>query len=79
MSSEYSDTELRCRGEYRGVVWRKEMKPEISAAVFAAKPQQVGKPIVTAKGVILILVDEVVKPQLDNRLQHQIGADLFSE
>jgi len=55
------------------------MKPEISAAVFGAKPQQVLKPIVTAKGVHLILVEEVVKSQLDNTLRHQIGADLFSE
>jgi hypothetical protein len=37
------------------------------------------KPIVTAKGVHLILVEEVVKPQLNNTLRHQIGADLFSE
>jgi len=73
------DTELRRRGGYRGIVRRKEMKPEISAAVFAAKPPQVLKPIVTAKGVHLILVEEVVKSQLDNTLRHQIGADLFSE
>jgi len=73
------DTELRRRGGYRGIVRRKEMKPEISAAVFGANPQQVLKPIVTAKGVHLILVEEVVKPQLDNTLRHQIGSDLFSE
>jgi hypothetical protein len=73
------DTELRRRGGYRGIVRRKEMKPEISAAVFGAKPQQVLKPIVTSKGVHLILVEEVVKPQLDNTLRHQIGSDLFCE
>ena len=73
------DTELRRRGGYRGIVRRKEMKPEISAAVFGAKPQQVLKPIVTAKGVHLILVEEVAKPQLDNTLRHQIASDLFSE
>ncbi len=73
------DTELRRRGGYRGIVRRTEMKPEISAAVFGAKSQQVLKPIVTAKGVHLIWVEEVVKPQLDNTLRHQIGADLFSE
>lgn len=73
------DTELRRRGGYRGIVRRKEMKPEISAAVFGAKSQQVLKPIVTAKGVHLIWVEEVVKPQLDNTLRHQIGSDLFAE
>ncbi|MBD2002728.1 MULTISPECIES: peptidylprolyl isomerase [Cyanophyceae] len=71
------DTELRRRGGYRGVVRRNEMKPEISAAVFAAKPPQVLKPIVGAKGVYLIWVDEVIKPQLDEKLRYQIISDLF--
>src|SRR4028119_1292773 len=72
------DTELRRRGGYRGIVRRNEMKPEVSAAVFAAKPPQVLKPIVTAKGVHLILVEEVVKPQLDAKIGYQIISDLFS-
>jgi parvulin-like peptidyl-prolyl isomerase len=71
------DTELRRRGGYRGVVRRKEMKPEISAAVFGAKSQQVLKPIVGAKGVYLIWVEEVIKPQLDDKLRYQIISDLF--
>ena len=53
------------------------MKPEISAAVFAAKPPQVLKPIVGAKGVYLVLVEEVLKPQLDQKLSYQIISDLF--
>jgi len=72
------DTELRRRGGYRGVVRRGDMKAEISAAVFAAKPPQVLKPIVGAKGVHLILVEEVVKPQLDEKLRYQILSDLFT-
>jgi parvulin-like peptidyl-prolyl isomerase len=71
------DTELRRRGGYRGIVRRNEMKPEISAAVFAAKSQQVLKPIVGAKGVHLILVEEVIKPQLNEKLRYQILSDLF--
>jgi len=71
------DTELRRRGGYRGIVRRKEMKPEISAAVFGAKPPQVLKPIVGAKGVHLIWVEEVIKPQLDDKLRYQIIGDLF--
>jgi len=71
------DTELRRCGGYRGVVRRTEMKPEISAAVFAAKPPQILKPIVGAKGVYLIWVEEVVKPQLDEKLRYQIISDLF--
>ncbi|NES81799.1 MAG: peptidylprolyl isomerase [Moorea sp. SIO2B7] len=71
------DTELRRKGGYRGLVKRQEMKPEISAAVFAAKPPQVIKPIVTAKGVHLILVEEIIQPQLDEKLRYQILGELF--
>lgn len=71
------DTELRRRGGYRGIVRRKEMKPEISAAVFGAKAPQVLKPIVGAKGVYLIWVEEVIQPQLDDKLRYQIISDLF--
>jgi parvulin-like peptidyl-prolyl isomerase len=71
------DTELRRCGGYRGVVRRAEMKPEISAAVFAAKPPQILKPIVGAKGVYLICVEEVIQPQLDEKWRYQIISDLF--
>ncbi len=67
---------LRCGG-YRGIVRRTQLKPEISAAVFAAKPRQLLKPIVTSKGVHLILVEEVIQPQLDEKLHSQILSDLF--
>jgi len=73
------DTELRRKGGYRGIVRRKELKPEISAAVFAAKPPQVLKPIVTSSGVNLILVEEIIQPELDNNLRSQIMFDLFYE
>jgi parvulin-like peptidyl-prolyl isomerase len=72
------DTELRRKGGYRGMVQRKELKPEISAAVFAAKPPQVLKPIVTSKGVHLILLEELVQSKLDNKLRYQIMSDLFA-
>jgi hypothetical protein len=73
------DKELRRSGGYRGIVRRKELKPEISAAIFAAKPPQLLQPIVTAKGVHLILVEEIIQPQLDDKLRSQILSDLFSE
>lgn len=73
------DVELRRKGGYLGIVRRKDLKPEISAAVFSAKPPQILKPIVTAKGVHLILVEEIIQPQLDDKLQHRILAYLFSE
>jgi len=73
------DTELRRKGGYRGIVRRKELKPEISAAVFAAKPPQVLKPIVTSSGVNLILVEEIIQPELDDKLSSQIMFNLFDE
>jgi parvulin-like peptidyl-prolyl isomerase len=72
------DTELRRKGGYRGIVHRQELKAEISAAVFAATPPQVLKPIVTSKGVHLILVEEIIEPEFDNKLRYQILSDLFA-
>ncbi|MEH2237039.1 peptidylprolyl isomerase [Nostoc sp.] len=73
------DTELRRKGGYRGIVYRQDLKPEISAAVFAAKPPQLLKPIVSSKGVHLILVEEIIQLELDNALYQKIASDLFSE
>nr|WP_233222479.1 MULTISPECIES: peptidylprolyl isomerase [Chroococcidiopsis] len=72
------DKELRRAGGYRGMLRRSELKPEISAAVFAATPPQMLKPIVTSKGTHLILVEEIVHPQLDDTLRLKILADLFT-
>lgn len=71
------DVELRRKGGYLGIVRRQDLKPEISAAVFSAKPPQVIKPIVTAKGVHLILVEEIIQAELDNNLRYKILSDLF--
>ncbi|MEH2323619.1 MAG: peptidylprolyl isomerase [Nostoc sp.] len=72
------DKELSRKGGYRGIVKRKELKPEISTNVFAATPPQVLKPIVASKGVHLILVEEIIKPQLEPMLRYQILEDLFT-
>ena len=73
------DIELRRKCGYRGKVSRKDLKPEISATIFAAKPPQLLKPIVTSKGVHLVLVEEMIQPQLDEKLRQIISANLFSE
>jgi len=73
------DTELRRKGGYQGIVSRKELKPDISPAVFAAKPPHVLKPIVTSKGVHLIFLEEIIQPELNNKLRYQILSDLFAE
>jgi parvulin-like peptidyl-prolyl isomerase len=73
------DIELRRQGGYRGLVRRQDLNPEISAAVFAANPPQLLKPIITSKGVHLILVEEIIQSQLDNKVRYQILVDLFNE
>ncbi|MGA7938151.1 MAG: peptidylprolyl isomerase [Kovacikia sp.] len=72
------EPELRRCGGYRGRVSRSDLKPEISAAVFAATPPQLLKPIITPKGAHLIQVEEIIQPQLDEPLRVKILADLFS-
>ena len=71
------EPELRRRGGYVGFVGRKQLRPEISAAVFAAKPPQLIKPVVTAVGIHLIQVEELIQPQLDDELRQRILMDLF--
>lgn len=79
VASQYiQDTELRRSGGYRGILRRTQLRPEISAAVFASTPPQILKPIVTPKGVHMILVEEIIQPQLDDMLRYKILSDLFS-
>jgi parvulin-like peptidyl-prolyl isomerase len=73
------DKELRRKGGYRGILSRKDLKSEISSAVFAATPPEVLKPIVNSKGVHLILAGEIIQPELDDQLRYQIGSELFGE
>jgi parvulin-like peptidyl-prolyl isomerase len=73
------DQELRRSGGYRGPILRTDLKPEISAAVFAATPPQLLKPLITAKGFLLVLVEELIQPELNESLRNQILSDLFME
>lgn len=73
------DTELRRKGGYRGILHRADLRAEISAAVFAASPPQILKPILTSKGVHLILVEELIEPRLSEMLRLKILSDLFSQ
>ncbi|TRV43692.1 MAG: peptidylprolyl isomerase [Microcystis panniformis Mp_MB_F_20051200_S9] len=71
------DKELKRKGGYLGSIKKTDMKPEISAKVFASNPPQLLKPIVTAKGVHLIKVEEIIQPELTESLRYQILADLL--
>ena len=72
------DLSLRRAGGYLGKVLRKDLKPEISAAVFSATPPEILKPIKTSKGTHLILVEEIIQPKLDDEIRADIISDLFS-
>ena len=72
------EPEIRRAGGYMGIRTRSEMRPEIAAAVFAAKPPQLLKPIMTPKGVHLIWVEEIIQPQLDEQLRVKILGDLLA-
>jgi parvulin-like peptidyl-prolyl isomerase len=73
------NTELRRVGGYLGKRNRNQLDPAISAAVFAATPPQVLKPILTSRGFHLIFVEELIEPILDEELQREIMANLFDE
>ena len=73
-----SDKDLRRKVGYKGLLYRKDLKPTISAAIFAATPPQILKPIITSEGVHLIRVEEIIQPQLDEALCQQIMTDLFN-
>ena len=72
------DKELKRKGGYLGIVKRKEMKPEVSAKVFAANPSELLKPIITSKGVHLIRVEEIIQKEYDLKLRYEILSDLFT-
>jgi parvulin-like peptidyl-prolyl isomerase len=77
--SHIQDMELKRTAGYKGLVLRKDMRPEISASIFSATPPQTLHPIPTSQGVHLILVQEFVRPQLDDAQRAKILSDFFAE
>ncbi|MEH2126767.1 peptidylprolyl isomerase [Nostoc sp.] len=72
------EPEIRRAGGYRGIQRRQDFRPEIAAAVFAATPPQILKPIITPKGVHIILVEEIIEAKLNEQLRVKILGDLFA-
>jgi parvulin-like peptidyl-prolyl isomerase len=70
--------ELRRAGGYQGIRQRKDFRPEIAAAIFVAKPPQILKPIMRSKGVHIIMVEEIINPELNEQIRVQILGELFS-
>ncbi len=73
------DIELRRKGGYLGRVKRQDLKPEISAAVFATNPPQLLKPIMTSQGFHLILVEALINHEINSDISYQIIYKLFCE
>ena len=73
------EPELRRIYGYQGLQHRKDFRAAIAAAVFAATPPQILKPITTLKGVYLIWVEEIMHPTLDDKLREKIITELFSD
>jgi parvulin-like peptidyl-prolyl isomerase len=73
------DIDLRRKCGYRGLLKRTDLRPEISAAVFSARPPQLLKPLLTPQGTHLLLVDEIIQPSLDPTLKQIIILELFSD
>ncbi|NEO50758.1 MAG: peptidylprolyl isomerase, partial [Moorea sp. SIO4A3] len=73
------DQELRRTLGYSGILQRQHILPQVSAAVFAATPPQLLKPIFTAGLMRLIYVEEIIKPELNQGLRTQIMSELFEE
>lgn len=72
------DRELRRKCGYRGLLKRTDLRPEIAAAVFATKIPQLLKPLLTAQGAHLILIDEIIEPTLNVALNQDITLKMFS-
>ncbi|AFZ55763.1 peptidylprolyl isomerase [Anabaena cylindrica FACHB-243] len=70
--------ELRRAGGYQGVRQRSDFRPEIAAAIFAATPPQILKPITTPHGVHIIMVEEIIKPELNEQMRLKIVGELFT-
>lgn len=69
---------LRRQHGYRGVLSRTALNSAISVAVFTAKAPQLLKPIEIGKQAHLILVEEIIEPELNESLRNQITSQLFS-
>lgn len=70
--------ELRRASGYQGIKLRTDFRPEIAAAIFAATPPEILKPIITPKGVHLIWLEEIIQPKLDEEVRQNIIKDMFS-
>jgi parvulin-like peptidyl-prolyl isomerase len=73
------DSELRRKSGYCGFVSYAQLPLEISTLLLSVTPPQLLKPIITAKGIHLIFVEEAIVMELNSELREQIVNSLFLE
>jgi parvulin-like peptidyl-prolyl isomerase len=71
------DKELKRKGGFLGKIRRKDMRPELLLAFSVSTTPQVVKPICTSRGFHLILVEEIIKSELDIKNYEEIREQLF--
>ena len=74
-----SEPTLRRQHGYKGVFSRQELDSAISPQVFAANAPEILKPIAVNQNYHLILVEEIIEPQLTDAVRSQIMNQLFTK
>ena len=80
LAREYSEEEAtRHTGGYVGLISRGALSSEVASKVFTASPGDVTGPFPAGESLRLILVEEIIKPELDDELREKIRDRLFGE
>jgi hypothetical protein len=69
--------ELRRMCGFKGLLTRKQLKPEISSLIFASSPPCLLQPVTTNQGVHLMFVENIIEPVFDDKAKAMIIAELF--
>jgi len=73
------DDTSRYSGGYEGLVSRSAFTPDVSSKVFNAQANDVLGPFKVDKGFLCILLEELIKPELDDRLKGLVREKIFKD
>jgi parvulin-like peptidyl-prolyl isomerase len=73
------DADRRRRCGFEGEISRAALLPEFATAIFDVGFGQVAPPIVTGAGVHLVMVQEIIAPELTPAVREEIQQALFDE
>jgi hypothetical protein len=71
------DEDLRRMCGFKGLLTRKQLKPEISSLIFSSSPPCLLQPVTTNQGVHLLFVEDIIEPVFDDKTKAAIIAELF--